>query len=236
MSVPPSTNYHKVTLQKFTTYLSDAFYVGELRTQLKDLAFGGFIPIESFSIPSDPTGAVRFYPCYDKGEVFLAFFYDSSYNPNNGSASCDLDNAQELLRSADSFVFEGVDYTLNGVQKYLEDQIIPASANANTLTGSEATTASAAFFAQYAIGGLPANVALCSAFDSAEFLELINQMDGSSQVDIVGVNFFFGYDATLNNKIRVCLCAVYNDNGQFKTLLVLNSGTVVMFEHNWPPA
>jgi hypothetical protein len=236
MSVPPATNYHKVTLSKFVSYLTASFTVNELRTQDKDLAFGGFIPIENFSIPTDPTGAIRFYPCYDKGEVFLAFFYDADYNPNNGSASCDLDNGVVLLRSGESFVYVGNDYSSTGVQKFIEDQITPASANANTLTGSEATAACNAFFTQYAIGGQPANTALCSAFDSIEFLELINQMDGGNPVDIVGVNFFFGYDGSVTNKIRICLCAVYNDNGQFKNLLKLNSGTVVMFENGWPPA
>jgi len=199
---------------------------------------GGFMDSARFTKAWEDAEVIQFYPCMnrDNGDVFLSFKDVKGYKYDLSSTLCDLTDNEMLDRSTNTFTYDKdrTQVAPSDVANFISTMKTETGISEVKLDGSVVREMNDYFFTQYTINGSDLNNFHCGAMNKCEILQLLNQVDSLKVAyNCVGIRYFFSYDNTRDNKIRLVLCGVNSDGSN---LIHYSTGeAAMMLEKEWPP-
>lgn len=228
---------HYITFQQAKTYIYEFITRADnLQECATRYSLGGYIS-KNF-LETGINNVIKFYPCYDvdflifHDDVFLSYMYDSVDALDR--YQCRLSINDQLKQSSDDFSYSGSDYTMAEVDTFLSNQE-DGSLNNDTPVrhdGKNVNKYSFRMMQEFLADGITPNLIQCGSIWVREIDDLVNQTDNNGQ-PLIGFRFFFGYDPTRKNSIRLIFIGV-DSNG--KNFITNSAGTdAIILERSWPP-
>jgi hypothetical protein len=231
--------YHFITYDTAAMYISSFLKDANLKKHADDEVLGGFIPIESVKAvynnktsPDTPIVA-RFYPCFNKDASPKVFLVNATeLVPTRSTLLCTISNlAASYPQSNGEFTWNhSEEIDKEAVKTFLQGTFPPVSNTVRQVKGSDVNKYAFKFIAEYLDHNNLGNTNYCGGIYKPELDSLLYQR--GKVKDIVGIRYFFGYDATHNcNKIRLIFFAVRKDGSN---LISLDANEpAIIIEKDW---
>jgi hypothetical protein len=231
------TSDHLISFDDACNFVSAMLNQNNLYEMDTTYGLGGFMDSTDFTSDWEDGEVIQFFPCMNEknDEVFLSYKDVKGYNYDL-STQCLLTDNEVLSRSTNTFTYDKDKSHISpgDVADFISTMTTELSTTHEKLDGKAVHDMNDYFFSQYTVNGKVVNSFQCGAMNKCEVLELLHQADSLKVAyDCVGIRYFFGYDSTRDNKIRLVLIGVKSDGSNL--VHYATGEEAMMLEKEWPP-
>lgn len=248
---PCKLSNHRITKDHACELISNFLKIKNLYDKAKKYAIGGYMDKSGLSSVTEDSTVIQFFPSYQenpfykKDEVYLCYKETKHYsNGNSNTIEGNLSDSEILEQSTDPLYYtKGVsNVSPSDVADFIstiKEKELPTSQD--HIEGLNVKKYTKKFFKEYHVGGVDPNPKYhWGAFDKCQVMALLNQTDSIDTVyHCTGIHYYFGYDSTRVNKLRIILVGVMKTTSlvvSYSNLIKYNTGEeALMFEKEWPP-